>query len=205
MITVYGADWCEDTSRSLRHLRRLGIAHRYLNVDEDLDALTRAAAFNGGSRRTPTIDLGVGGPPLVEPDNDALTGALVELDMLTQEDAHERLGVQNVGDLERVIRGGAGTALVLASAVAPRAARWPLRLAGSIVALSGIAGWCPGYHAAGMTSIGGPGDRPDEAHRSTWVAARRRGGDPSAGENAVADAAFLPGGNSSAAAAEPGQ
>ena len=39
MIIVYGADWCEDTRRSLRHLRRLGVAHRYLNVDEDLDAL----------------------------------------------------------------------------------------------------------------------------------------------------------------------
>ncbi len=37
MITVYGADWCEDTRRSLRHLRRLGVAHRYVNIDEDLE------------------------------------------------------------------------------------------------------------------------------------------------------------------------
>ena len=27
MIIVYGADWCEDTRRSLRHLRRLGVPH----------------------------------------------------------------------------------------------------------------------------------------------------------------------------------
>ena len=69
MITVYGADWCEDTRRSLRHLRRLGVPHRFQNVDEDLDALHRATSLNGGVRRTPTIDLGLGGGPLVEPNN----------------------------------------------------------------------------------------------------------------------------------------
>src|SRR4051794_18377995 len=102
MIIVYGADWCEDTRRSLRHLRRLGVRHRYLNVDEDLEALAKATLLNGGERRTPTIDLGVGGPPLLEPGNDALTEALVELEMLTTEAARDRLEVQNVGDLERV-------------------------------------------------------------------------------------------------------
>ena len=61
--------------------------HQYVNIDEDLDALYRAMALNGGTRRTPTIDLGLGGPPLVEPDNDSLTGALIEIDMLSQADA----------------------------------------------------------------------------------------------------------------------
>ena len=92
MIIVYGADWCEDTRRALRHLRRLGVPHHYQNVDEDLDALAQATALNGGVRRTPTIDLGLGGEPLVEPDNDAITGALVEVEMLTHGDAAERLG-----------------------------------------------------------------------------------------------------------------
>src|SRR5205814_1675557 len=46
MITVYGADWCEDTQRSMRHLRRLGVPYRYINIDEDLDALARAKALN---------------------------------------------------------------------------------------------------------------------------------------------------------------
>jgi len=173
MITVYGADWCEDTRRSLRHLRRLGVGHRYLNVDEDLEALRSASTLNAGERRTPIVDLGVGGPPLVEPANDILTEALVELDMLTQDDAQERLGVQNVGDLERVVRVGAGAALVLAGAVGPRAARWPLRVTGAALALSGLAGWCPAYHNTGVTSIDGPGDRPDEAHRSTWLGVGR--------------------------------
>lgn len=172
MLTVYGAEWCEDTRRSLRHLRRLGIAHRYLNIDEDLDALDAAKALNGGERLTPIVDLGVGGPPLIEPDNDTLTGALVELEMLTQEDAHERMGVQNVGDVERVIRGSAGLALMAAAGAAPRGLRNLFRLAGAGVALSGLTGWCPAYHYAGLTSLEGPGDRPGEAVRRSWVAPR---------------------------------
>jgi glutaredoxin len=172
MITVYGADWCEDTRRTLRQLRRLGVRHHYLNVDDDLEALRSATALNGGQRRTPTVDLGVGGPPLVEPGNDTLTEALVELEMLTLEEARERMQVQNVGDLERVVRAGAGAALVLAGSLAPRAMRWPLRIAGAALALSGISGWCPGYQRAGVTSLEGPGDRPGEAHRGAWLEAR---------------------------------
>ena len=172
MLTVYGADWCEDTQRSLRHLRRLGVPHRYINIDEDFDALERAKALNGGRRRTPTIDLGFGGAPLVEPDNDLLTGALVERDMLTDDQVSERLAVQNVGDFERVLRTLTGGALLVAARLAPRA-RVPLGILGTIVAASGVTGWCPIYHAAGMTSLDGPGDRPDEITRSTWLAARR--------------------------------
>jgi mycoredoxin len=173
MITVYGADWCEDTRRSLRHLRRLAVPHLYRNVDEDLEALDAAKALNEGQRRTPTIDLGVGGRALVEPGNDTLTGALVELEMFTEEDAHERLAVQNVGDFERVLRTAAGALVLLAGAAAPRGARWPFRFLGALVALSGVTGWCPVYHRAGMTSLDGPGDRPDEAHRRAWLAPRQ--------------------------------
>lgn len=170
MLIVYGADWCEDTRRSLRHLRRLGVAHQYINIDEDADALDRAKTLNGGRRRTPTIDLGVGGSPLVEPDNDTLGGALVELQMLTHDDLHERLAVQNVGDTERLIRAGAGAALLLGGRLVPRALTWPLRLAGAVTLFSGVSGWCPVYQASGLTSLDGPGDRPDESSRATWVA-----------------------------------
>jgi glutaredoxin len=174
MITVYGADWCEDTRRSLRHLRRLGIPYHYRNVDEDLDALERAKAFNGGQRRTPTIDLGVGGPALVEPDNDTLTAGLVEIAMLTDADARERITLQNVGDVERLLRAGAGFAMLAASAIAPRAIRWPLRIVASALTFSAVTGWCPAYHYAGVTSLDGPGDWPDEARRLTWLSPRRR-------------------------------
>ena len=179
MITVYGADWCEDTRRSQRLLRRLHVPHHYVNIDEDLDGLERAASLNNGTRRTPTIDLGLGGPALVEPDNETLAAALVERAMLTREEAHERLGIQNIGDVERVARTTIGAALVAASVGSPKRLRWLLRLSGLVTAITGITGWCPAYQAAGVTSIGGPGDRPGEAERSGWIVARASvAGDP---------------------------
>lgn len=174
MLIVYGADWCEDTRRSLRHLRRLGVAHQYINIDEDLDALERAKGLNGGTRRTPIVDLGLGGSALVEPENDTLTGALVELEMLTHDDVRERLAIQNVGDVERTIRTGAGFALLVAARAAPPVLKWPLRAAGALAALTGVSGWCPVYHASGVTSLNGPGDHPDESERTAWLAARQR-------------------------------
>ena len=61
--------------------------------------------------------------------------------------------------------------------------RWPLRGLGLLAAATGISGWCPGYHAAGVTSLGGPGDRPDEAERQQWLASKARLG-AGAGEGA---------------------
>ena len=186
MITVYGADWCEDTRRSQRLLRRLHVPHHYVNIDEDLDGLDRAKALNHGERRTPTIDLGLGGEALVEPDNETLAAALVELKMLTREQAHERLGIQNVGDIERVARTTFGLALVAGAGASPAPLRWPLRLVGLIAAATGISGWGPAYHAAGVTSLGGPGDRPDEAERREWIVPRARvAGDTPADEAAA--------------------
>jgi len=52
----------------------------------------------------------------------------------------------------------------------PRVLRWPARVAGAAAALSGIAGWCPAYFAANVTSLQGPGDRPSEAARPDWIA-----------------------------------
>lgn len=179
MITVYGADWCEDTRRSQRLLRRLHVPHRYVNIDDDLDGLERAKSLNHGERRTPTIDLELGGEALVEPDNDTLAAALVEREMLTVEEAHERLGLQNIGDIERVARTTLGAALLAGASAAPRGMRWPLRVAGLLAALTGISGWCPAYFATGVTSLGGPGDRPDEAERTAWLMARAQVSEPS--------------------------
>jgi glutaredoxin len=170
MITVYGADWCDDTQRTLRHLRRLHVPHQYFNVDENLEALKRASELNAGERRTPTIDLGLGGSPLVEPSNETLTAALVEMAMLTQDDVYDRMSVQNVGDMERVVRTTAGAAILAAGSFAPRGARWPFGLVGLTVALTGLTGWCPAYHYTGASSLGGPGDRPDESERGEWLA-----------------------------------
>jgi glutaredoxin len=172
MITVYGADWCEDTRRSQRLLRRLHVPYHYINIDEDLDGLERATSLSNGQRRTPTIDLGMGGQALVEPDNEVLTEALVERQMLSRDEADERLALQNVGDVERIARTTGGLALVAIAEGAPRPLRWPLRLAGVVAAATGITGWCPFFYAAGVTSLGGPADRPNEAERTDWLIQR---------------------------------
>jgi len=190
MITVYGADWCEDTRRSLRLLRRLAIAHDYFNIDEDLNALYRAMRLTGNRRRTPVVDLGgqisifdvahdsrqsenrdlTPAPAvLVEPDNDALIDALVRRGMLTSDAARQRLACQNVGDLERILRTASGAGMVLAASARPGRSRWPLGIAGGVLALSGLAGWCPAYSIAAVSSVDGPGDRPRETQRTAWL------------------------------------
>ena len=93
MIIVYGADWCEDTRRSLRHLRRLGVPHHYRERGRGPRragrARPRSTAASAARRRSTWA---WAASPLVEPDNDAITGALVEIEMLTHGDAAERLG-----------------------------------------------------------------------------------------------------------------
>lgn len=167
MITVYGAEWCEDTRRSRRHLRRLAVAHIYHDVDYDAAALARAMELNEGKRRTPTIDLD--GEVLVEPSNEFLTNALIRHAEIADAEARERLQVQNVGDAERAVRAGVGLA-VLVAATRGRRSRWPLILAGGAALFTGVTGWCPCYAAAGVSSLDGPGDRPDEAQRTAWLA-----------------------------------
>jgi hypothetical protein len=92
--------------------------------------------------------------------------------MLTNEDVQEKAALQNVGDAERAIRTGVGAALLLASTVAPRRARRPLQALGALAALTGISGWCPFFHVTRVTSLDGPGDRPDEARRPSWLSSR---------------------------------
>lgn len=172
MVTVYGADWCEDTQRALRYLRRLKVEHEYFDVDDDPAALNRAKALNHGRRRTPIVQMQ--GEVLVEPANAALSEALVRNGLLDPLQADARFRRHNVGDVERGIRIGAGVAITaLALTKAPRP--WGLALAafGLFETASGMFGWCPVYSALGVTSIGGPLDHPVEADRETWLAPAR--------------------------------
>jgi len=166
-VTVYGADWCEDTSRARRLLRRLAVPHRYLNVDHDLEALAAATSLASGARRTPVVD--VGGQALVEPSNDTLTTALVGAGLLTSVDAGGRLHAQNVGDTERMLRTGLGAALYLAVRDLPPGLRLPGRALGLGLMLTGVSGFCPIFHARRVSSIGGPVDRPGEAEHRSWL------------------------------------
>jgi glutaredoxin len=168
MVTVYGADWCEDTQRSLRHLRRLGVAYDYVNVDRDPDALERAKAMNAGRRRTPTID--VDGVTLVEPSTRQLTEALEQRHQVQHAQVERRLRFNNVGDLERVLRVAGGTAALLVAARLKGAWKWPLAAWGAFEVASGGLGSCPVYTARGVTSLAGPGDHPREAERRSWLA-----------------------------------
>ena len=155
MITIYGADWCEDTQRSLRHLRRLAVAHEYINIDEDADALERAKALNGGMRRTPTIDLGIGGPALVEPDNDTLSAA-PRRDPDADAGGSARAARRPERRRHRTCDANAAwAALVLVAGSAPRACAG--RCAGrDAVAATGLTGWCPVYQLLGVSSFNGP-------------------------------------------------
>jgi mycoredoxin len=166
-ITVFGADWCEDTHRSRRLLRRLGLWHLYRNVDEDLAALEEATALGQGVRRTPVVS--IEGIALVEPSNEALVSVLISRGVLTDAEAVDRLSVQNVGDMERVLRVSGGLLLYAAMRRAPALLRAPLSLFGAGLMLTGVAGWCPLYNSRHVSSLGGPGDRPGEAERAAWL------------------------------------
>ena len=168
MLTVYGAQWCEDTQRSLRYLRRLGVAHVYRDVDADPAALDEAKALTHGTRRTPVVQ--VQGEVLIEPGNGTLTEALVRNAIIDRQDATDRLRRQNIGDLERGIRIGAGAGLALLAVKAPKALRVPLVVLGAWEVVTGVAGWCPVYSARRITSLGGPLDHPIESDRDAWLA-----------------------------------
>jgi mycoredoxin len=172
VLTLYGAGWCEDTRRTRRLLRRLAIRHRYRDVDEDLDALDRATTLNQGVRRTPVVT--IGSDVFVEPTNSAMTAALLAHGLLTRDQVAERLHLQNVGDFERVIRVSSGLLVLASQRQAPAVLRGLLTLTGTGLLLTGVFGWCPVFHAKGVSSLNGPGDRPDEAERQTWLRPGRR-------------------------------
>ena len=170
-VEVLGAAWCVDTARTLRCLRRLRIPVHAVDVDDHLEALDEVMRLTGGDRRTPVVR--VGARVLVEPSNAALVEALEAGGLLAPSTVHAFEHAQNVGDLERLLRlAGAGLALVATTDV-PAPVRVPLRLAALGLALTAVIGWCPVYDAQGVTSIGGPGDHPDEAERDSWLTTSR--------------------------------
>lgn len=172
VVEVLGADWCVDTARTLRCLRRLRVPFHAIDVDDHLDALQEVVRLTGGTRRTPVVRIGA--RVLVEPSNDALMQALEQEGRLAPSTVQAFEHGQNVGDLERVLR-LTGAALALAATRGmPWPVRVPLRVAAVGLAFTAASGWCPVYDAQGVTSVGGPGDHPDEAEREPWWAAIRR-------------------------------
>jgi glutaredoxin len=75
-VKVYGADWCGDTQRTLKHLSDLGVAHRYVNIEQDEEAREWVRGHNDGKERKPTLD--VAGQVLSVPTTRELDSALRE-------------------------------------------------------------------------------------------------------------------------------
>jgi glutaredoxin len=57
-VKVYGADWCGDTQRSLKHLDSLGVNYDYIDVEQDEQASAWVKEQNEGKERKPTIIVG---------------------------------------------------------------------------------------------------------------------------------------------------
>ncbi len=78
-VTVYGADWCGDTLRTLRDLDRAGVGYDYVDIEEDADAEKKVIEFNRGKRRIPLVEIASdNGEPvrLSVPNGSALEKAL---------------------------------------------------------------------------------------------------------------------------------
>ncbi len=74
-IEVYGADWCGDTKRTLRHLDTLGVDYKYIDVEQDAKASAWVKEQNNGKERKPTVKLG-DNEVLSVPSDAELEGAL---------------------------------------------------------------------------------------------------------------------------------
>jgi glutaredoxin len=57
-VKVYGADWCEDTRRTRRHLDGLGVTYDYINLEQDERASEWVKQQNDGKERKPTVKIG---------------------------------------------------------------------------------------------------------------------------------------------------
>ena len=75
-VVVYGTGWCAATQMIRRHLERLGIPHRYVDLEHDPVAGAELRWWSGGRMSHPTVS--IGGALLVEPTLDELDGALAE-------------------------------------------------------------------------------------------------------------------------------
>jgi mycoredoxin len=73
-VTVYGTAWCAQSQMVRRHLDRLGIPYRYIDLEADPRAAAQIRWLTGGYVSHPTVV--VGGDVLVEPTLGELDWAL---------------------------------------------------------------------------------------------------------------------------------
>jgi mycoredoxin len=58
MVEVYGADWCEDTQRTRKHLNRLAISYHYINLEQDKKASEWVKRQHEGKEKELTVKIG---------------------------------------------------------------------------------------------------------------------------------------------------
>jgi glutaredoxin len=75
VVTVYGRDTCDDTTRARQHFERAGLLFHYVNLDLDPDA--KAAVHGAGYFQTPVIVTPAGRIEM-EPDDDELASIAME-------------------------------------------------------------------------------------------------------------------------------
>jgi mycoredoxin len=77
-VTVYGADWCGDTRRTLKQLDQKQIDYTYINIDDDRDGEQKVIEFSKGRRRIPLVEIATDGATksLAVPSADELDKAM---------------------------------------------------------------------------------------------------------------------------------
>lgn len=75
-VKVYGADWCGHTKSIRSHLDKIGVAHDYVNIEQDARAREWVKRQNDGKEKKPTLD--VKGRILSAPDESEVDEALRE-------------------------------------------------------------------------------------------------------------------------------
>jgi glutaredoxin-like protein len=74
-ITFYGVDWCPDCRRAKKFLGEQQIEYKWVDIEQDPEALAYVERVNNGKRIIPTIVFG-DGSILVEPTNAELATKL---------------------------------------------------------------------------------------------------------------------------------
>ena len=54
-LTLYGAEWCEDSKRVKTYLEENQLDFTYINVDLDREAAMQVEKMQDGKRLTPTL------------------------------------------------------------------------------------------------------------------------------------------------------
>ena len=68
-VTVYGFNWCEDTTRARHHFDAAGLGYRYVNFEQDAEAM--ALVRGAGYLATPVV-VTPWGTLFVEPSDEEL-------------------------------------------------------------------------------------------------------------------------------------